>query len=214
MAKYETIPENRHSECYRWFHKTFGVFNSRSGPPNLDLLKIARPYLKPADRGREFHQLVPVEKRNSFLLYGLLLNGYHPNPSLPLCNDLYFEFGFVTGRGLEGEEVLPGVYRSLISRCSFTEFWTAFQSNNLIGLMDEKGLGPERKKVLHFEDFMKIKRNYPRPIGEVFSLKEVYQELLESPRVDPMELHAACIKGNLYNFARRHNPNLEQRFKR
>ncbi|KAI6138606.1 hypothetical protein BKA82DRAFT_4234318 [Pisolithus tinctorius] len=244
MAKYETIPENRHSECYRWFHKTFGVFNSRSGPPNLDLLKIARPYLKPADRGREFHQLVPVEKRNSFLLYGLLLNGYHPNPSLPLCNDLYFEFGFVTGRGLEGEEVLPGVYRSLISRCSFTEFWTAFQSNNLIGLMDEKGLGPERKKVLHFEDFMKIKRNYPRPsvwrlrhfvhsrdvdpplsvfmdygffncvtVGEVFSLKEVYQELLESPRVDPMELHAACIKGNLYNFARRHNPNLEQRFK-
>ncbi|KAI6146664.1 hypothetical protein BKA82DRAFT_4154665, partial [Pisolithus tinctorius] len=177
-----------------------------------------------------------LETRNSFLLYGLLLNGYHPNPSLPLCSDLYFEFGFVTGRGLEGEEVLPG--------CSFTEFWTAFQSNNLIGLMDEKGLGPERKKVLHFEDFMKVKRNHLRPsvwrlrhfvhskdvepplsvlmdygffkcmtVGQIFSLKEVYKELIDSPRVDPMELHAACIKGELYNFARRHNPNLEQEFK-
>ncbi|KIO03218.1 hypothetical protein M404DRAFT_625289 [Pisolithus tinctorius Marx 270] len=196
------------------------------------------------DTMQDFGFAVPVETRNSFLLYGLLLNGYHPNPSLPLCSDLYFEFGFVTGRGLEGEEVLPGVYRSLISRCSFTEFWTAFQSNNLVELMDEKGLGPERKKVLHFEDFMKIKRNHLRPSvwrlrhfvhskdvepplsvlmdygffncmtgGEIFSLKAVYKELLDSPRVDPMELHAACIKGELYNFARRHNPNLEQEFK-
>ncbi|KIO03216.1 hypothetical protein M404DRAFT_1001491, partial [Pisolithus tinctorius Marx 270] len=214
--------------------------NSRGGPP-------ARPYLDPADREKEPHQLVPEAKRKSFILYALLLNGYHPNPSIEpdtICKELYFEFGFVTGRGSEGEQVLPWVYRKLIPECTFTEFWTAFQSNNLVALMDEKGLGPERKKVLHFEDFMKIKRNYPRPsvwrlrhfvhsqgvdpplsvfmdygffncitVGEVFSLKEVYQELLESPRVDPMELHAACIKGNLYSFARRHNPNLEQRFK-
>ncbi|KAI6037930.1 hypothetical protein EDC04DRAFT_3141842 [Pisolithus marmoratus] len=213
-----------------------------------EFLAVARSYLSQADREKEPHQLVPEAKRKSFMLYAMLLNGYRPDPSIQfgiISKVLYFEFGFVTGRGSEGEQVLPWVYRSLISKCSFREFWTAFQSNDLVALMDAKGLGPMRKEVQHFEAFMTIGRNYWCPtvwplrcfvnspdmaaplsvtmdygffncktVEETFSLKGVYKELLESPKVDPIELHAACAQGKLYDFARGHKPNLERRFKK
>ncbi|KAI6165506.1 hypothetical protein EDD17DRAFT_1690553 [Pisolithus thermaeus] len=244
IAKFEVIPESsRDRGYYPWFCQNLHVFNSRGGPP--DFFAVARPYLDPEDREKGPHQLVPDAKRKSFVLYALLLNGYHPDPSIESEKDLYFEFGFVTGCGSEGELVLPRVYQSLIPRCSFTEFWTAFESKNLVALMDAKGLGPMRKGVQHLETFMKIDSNEPCPtvwrlrlfvlspgvdplpsvaadygffncqtIEEKFSLKEVYKELLESPGVDPMKLHAACIKGKLYAFAHEHKPNLQQRFKR
>ncbi|KAI6137198.1 hypothetical protein F5141DRAFT_1209526 [Pisolithus sp. B1] len=245
IAKYEVMPESSrgHDGYYSWFRQNLHVFNSRGGPP--DFFAVARPYLDPEDREKEPHQLVPEAKRKSFILYALLLNGYHPDPSIESEKDLYFEFGFVTGCGSEGELVLPWVYQSLIPRCSFTEFWTAFESKNLVALMDVRGLGPMRKGVQHLETFMKINSNEPCPtvwrlrlfvlfpgvdplpsvamdygffncqtIEEKFSLKGVYKELLESPSVDPMKLHAACIKGKLYDFAHEHKPNLQQRFKR
>ncbi|KAI6102714.1 hypothetical protein EDD17DRAFT_232893 [Pisolithus thermaeus] len=245
-AKYEAIPEHHRGGYYPWFRKNLHVFNSPSGPP--DFLAVARPYLDSVDREKEPHQLVPEAKRKSFILYAMLLNGYHPNPSIQsdtICKELYFEFGFVTGCGSEGEQVLPWVYRSLIPKCSFTEFWTAFQSNTLVALMDAKGLGPMCREVRHLEAFMKIGLNHWCPtvwhlrlfinspdvdppryvtvdygffncktVEEKFSLKGVYKELLGSSRVDPMELHAACIKGKLYDFVRGHIPNLERRFKR
>lgn len=37
-----------------------------------------------------------------------------------------------------------------------------------------------------------------KTVKETNSLKEIYGKLLESPTVDPMDLHAACIKGKIY----------------
>ncbi|KAI6102713.1 hypothetical protein EDD16DRAFT_228200 [Pisolithus croceorrhizus] len=240
VDKHEVMAGDSRDECPSW------IPNLRYEHP--EFLAVARPYLDPEDRKKELCRLVPEAKRKSFILYAMLLNGYHPYPSIQsdtTCKDLYFEFGFVAGRGSQGEQVLPWVYRNLISKCSFREFWTAFQHSNLVALMDAKGLGPMHKEVQHFEGFMKTWRNHwcptvwhlkllvnspdvdpPRHVTadygfyncktviERISLKEVYKELLNSPMVDPMELHAACIKGKLYDFIRGHKPNLEQRFKR
>ncbi|KAI6137182.1 hypothetical protein F5141DRAFT_1209513 [Pisolithus sp. B1] len=244
IARYEAIPPRDRGMHYLWFRKNLDNFNSRDVQP--DFLAVARPYLDPEDRDKEPHELVPEAKRKSFLLYSMLLNGYHPNPSLSdtICKDLYFEFGFVTGCGSEGEYVLPWVYRSLINKCSFNMFWNAFKSHSLIALMDAKGLD-ERKRVKHLEAFLKTKPDGCCPtvwhlrlfayspdvdppthvamdygffncqsVEEKFALKGVYKEVLESPFVDPMELHTACIQGRLYDFVCQHNPNLEQRFKR
>ncbi|KAI6137194.1 hypothetical protein F5141DRAFT_1231066 [Pisolithus sp. B1] len=242
ITKYEFIPNCDYGGHYLWFHQHLHIFDSRRGPP--DFLAVARPYLDPVDREKEPHQLVPEAKRKCFLLYAMLLNGCHPNPSIESHKDLYFNFGFVAGYGSEGEQMLPLVYRSLISKCSFTEFWTAFQSNNLVALMDAKGLGRKRKEVRHLEGFMWmvdyccptvwhlrffLKSPDVDPPGYVAAhygffncktteeqhfLKGVYTELLESPMVDPMKMHAACIKGKLYGFVRRHKPSLKKRFKR
>ncbi|KAI6137193.1 hypothetical protein F5141DRAFT_72626 [Pisolithus sp. B1] len=242
IAKYELLPKCDRGRYYLWFREHLHIFNSRGG---LDFLAVARPYLDPADREKDPHQLVPEAKCKSFILYAMLLNGWYPNPFFESDKRLYFEFGFVTGYGYEGEQVLPMVYRSLIPECSFTEFWTAFQSNNLVALMDAKGLGPVHKEVRHFEGFMKMEGNSCCPtvwhlrlflnsldadppgyvaadygflncktVEEKLSLKEIYTGLLESPTVDPMEMHAACTKGKLYDFVRRHKPSLEKRFKK
>ena len=243
-SKFEARPEHCRGTYYSWFRENLHVFNS-DGPP--DLLAVARPHLEPGDMNKKPHELTPEAKRSSFMLYSMLLNGYHPSPSLSdqVSQDLYFQFGFVTGRGFEGEQVLPTLYRRLISKCSFKEFWLAFQSNSLISMMDAKGLKSERKDVQHLEAFLNTKPSnwYPtvwylrvfthssdvdppryitvdygfsncNTVEEKFALRDVYKDLLHSPRVDPMELHAACIKGKLYEFARQYNPNLKQRFKR
>ncbi|KAI6000927.1 hypothetical protein EDC04DRAFT_2584061 [Pisolithus marmoratus] len=242
MAKYEVIPKSSRGEYYPWFRQNLHVFNSRAGPS--DFFAVARPYLDPADRQKEPHQLVPEAKRKSFMLYAWLLSGYPQNLFITYDKEIYFEFGFVTGCGSDGERVLHWVYRSLIHKCSFTEFWTAFQSCTLVALMDAKGFGPMRNQVRHLEAFMKINPNEPCPTvwrlrlfvcsldvdplasvavdygflncrtaEEKSSLKGVYKELLDSPRVDPMELHTACIKGKLYDFARGHKSNLQERFR-
>ncbi|KAI6146682.1 hypothetical protein BKA82DRAFT_4356100 [Pisolithus tinctorius] len=208
IAKHETMTNYAPGAYYAWFRQNLHIFNSEGGPPDL----------------------IPEAKRKSFLLYAILLNGYHPYPTLKSDNmngDLYVEFGFVTCCDLEGEQVLSQVYRRLISQCSFTEFWTAFQSNSLVALMDAKGLEPERKQVRNLEAFefgcdvrpsvwyLRLFVNSPdNTVEEKFSLKGLYKELLQSSWVDPMDLHAACIKGQLYEFVHGHKPNLEQRFKR
>lgn len=229
-----------------WLHRNLQTLYLPGGPP--EFLAVARPYLSPADRDKEPHQLVPEAKCKSFMLYALLLNGCRLNPSIQfdaISKDLYFDFGFVTGCGSKEEQILYSVYRSLISKCSFREFWTAFQSNTLVALMDAKGLGPMHKGVRHFEGFMTTGRNHWCPTvwllktfvnfpdmvaplsvtvdygffncktpEEVLSLKEVYRDLLQYPVVDPMELHAHCTRGKLYDFACAYKPYLQSRFKR
>lgn len=156
----------------------------------------------------------------------MLLNGNYPKLCQfdTVCKDLHFQFGFVTGRSSEGEQVLPRVYRSLISKCSFAEFWTVFESRNLITLMDAKGLKGTRSRVQHL--FLKIKCDNwcptvwhlrlfvrcpdidPPPrvttdygfsncktTEETKTLKAIYGRLLEPPTIDPMDLHATCNKG-------------------
>lgn len=245
IARHEVMPGHLRNEYRAWFHEKWRTPNSQYEHP--DFLAVARPYLDPEDRQKELDQLLPEAKRKSFMLYAMLLNenGFHSFLSDMVHRDLYFEFGFVTGRGSEGEQVLPGVYMSLISRCSFAEFWTAFESKDLIRLMDEKGLKGARIEVQHLEAFLKIKCDDwcptvwhlrlfvqspdvdPPPhitmdygfsncetVEEKNILKEVYRRLLQSSLVDPMDLHAACIQGKVFDFSRQHEPLLELRFGR
>ncbi|KAG6328817.1 hypothetical protein ID866_10273 [Astraeus odoratus] len=209
-----------------------------------DFVRVVLPYLDPDDWSKELHELTPRAEQQLFILYAMLLIGYHSDPSVEgLSRDLCFKFGFVASRGLEGEKVLPCLYQTLISKYSFKEFWTAFQSNTLIALMDANGLKEERKRIQYLDAFLEMKPgdwcpsvwhlrlfmhtadvDPPRHITidyrffncntveEKFALEDVYEGLLNSPEVDPMELHAACIKGKLHDFACWYRPNLEQRF--
>ncbi|KAI6137191.1 hypothetical protein F5141DRAFT_72558 [Pisolithus sp. B1] len=86
-----------------WLHQNSHTLNDFGSGPH-GFLAVARPYLSPADREKEPHQLVPEAKCKSFMLYALLLNGCCPDPSFQfdaISKDLYFDFGFVTGRGSE-----------------------------------------------------------------------------------------------------------------
>ncbi|KAH7884981.1 hypothetical protein F5I97DRAFT_1311550 [Phlebopus sp. FC_14] len=240
-SKYEEIPAGYRGGYYPWFLENLQVFQGENGA--RDIFEAALPYLDPEDDPRN---LEPQAKRLSFLLYGMLLNGYHPNPTQTeeVIQTLYFTFGFCTGCGSQGEQELPRLYRTLISRCSFKEFWTAYESNSLISLFDAYRLSAERKRINHLDTFLnrnsceaptvwrlrtftQSTNTYPPhylavdygffncdTVEERSALKNVYKDLLECPRADPMELHAACIKGKLYDFAKEYLPRLEQRFVR
>ncbi|KAL6307475.1 hypothetical protein BKA93DRAFT_893568 [Sparassis latifolia] len=243
IAMYEKIPEGSRGGYYPWFLQNRHIVDSTSAeidPHEMQntFFAIARPYLDPADKDKAVQEFTPQAKRDSFMLYALLLRGWHPDPvSLP---DLFFDFGFCTCR----ETPLAFLYLDLIKRCTFTEFWKAHQSNSLIPLFDAYGLAQHRKRMPHLEAFLAVGSNVndfrpsvwnlvlflntegadaPRYLlvdygflncdnaKEKLDLKEVYTRLLK--KVDPMDLHNACITGRLYDFASRHTP-LSHRFQR
>ncbi|KAI6028952.1 hypothetical protein EDC04DRAFT_148170 [Pisolithus marmoratus] len=248
ISIYEGRPEYARQGYYRWFRENLSIINCTDAKTRTpDMFAIARPYLDAGDQSKDLHELVPDAKRKSFLLYAMLFNGLHPNPSHSekSIQDLYYTFGFCLCSDIHGEQALGRLYMMLISRCSFQDFWSAYQTHSLISLMDAMGLGIARQEIQHLESFLKIRPDdwcptvwhlrlftqsqaaLPGPhvasdfgffncetVEERFALKETYKRLLQNPNLDPMELHAACIKGELYGFARTYLPNLQQRFRK
>lgn len=240
ISKYEAIPKQARGGYYPWFLKNLHIFEGPTDQSS-DMLTIARPYLEPADRSKKPHELNPEGKRQAFILYGLLLNGYHPNPTTgPITEELYMKFGFCVCDSLWNEARLNALYNKLISKCTFKEFWTALESKTLLSLFDLNGLKEDRKGIMHLETVLdkwgipsvwylqlftqtsdmdptrSVYVDYGfsncRTIEEKFALKGVYKKLLET-HVDRMELHAACISGKLYEFVSKHDSNLDRRFK-
>lgn len=109
--------------------------------------------------------------------------------------------------------------------CKFTEFRKAFEQHKLIEVIDAKGLRElrEANSPLHFDTFMSggsavsvwslkwflANETWVNPekcvvvdygfcncktANEKFDLKMAYKTLL--PKVDPLELHQACIRGS------------------
>ena len=226
ISKYETIPAHARGLYFHWFLRNLNQFNKADDPDKSDFFAPVLPYLDVADRKNIGH-FKPKSKQDSFMLYSMLLQDYHPDPSM----QLYMEFGFCTGRGLTAERILPQLYKQLISKCTFTEFWMAYESNNLPTLLEARGIKKQQWPE-HFEMFMTnncahgqrwsvwdLKMfslgNGMHPPPSVFAdygfmncnahqmlaLKGTYERLLGNSLVDPMELHKACIGGRLYDFA-------------
>ncbi|KAI6137114.1 hypothetical protein F5141DRAFT_69395 [Pisolithus sp. B1] len=248
MTAYEGNPKYCRRACYRWFREKLYIFSHTDTKAySPDMFAIARPRLDASDQLKDLHKLVPDAKRKSFLLYAILLNGWHPDPGYPeqSMQDLYYTFGFCLCCNVRSQRVLARLYLTLISRCSFQDFWLAYQSRGLVSLMDANGLQEARQDIRHLESFLQIKPNNWCPtvwhlrlftqseaalpgryvatdygflncetVEERSALKETHKCLLEIPKVDPMELHAACIKGKLYDFAKTYLPGLQRRFRK
>ncbi|KAI5983585.1 hypothetical protein EDD15DRAFT_1859279 [Pisolithus albus] len=248
MSAYEGNPKYSRRAYYKSFREKLYILNridTEAYTP--DVLAIARHHLDAGDQFKDLHELVPDAKRKSFLLYATLVNGWHPDPSHPerSMQDLYYTFGFCLCCDVHAERELVGLYRTLISKCSFQEFWLAYQSYSLVSLMDTNGLGKACRNIRHLKKFLKTRPNSWCPtvwhlrlftqsqaalpgrhvaidygflncetVEEQLALKETYKRLLEIPRVDPMELHAACINGQLYSFTRKYLPDLQRRFRK
>ncbi|KAI6028947.1 hypothetical protein EDC04DRAFT_3142746 [Pisolithus marmoratus] len=247
ISIYEGNPEYRGRRYYRWFRENLCILSLTDTKINNtpDMFAIARPHLDPYDRSKDLHEIVPDAKRKS-LLYAILLNGWYPDPSHSekSVQDLYYTFGFCLCCDIHGKQALGTLYRTLISRCSFQDFWLAYESHSLISLMDAKGLKGARQNIRFLACFLTIRPNRWCPtvwylrlftqsqaalpgryvasdygffncetVEEHFALKETYKLLLQNPDVNPMGLHAACIHGELYSFARMYLPNLQWRFR-
>jgi len=251
IKAFSRLPEASRGGYFPWFlrnkTKVFSDAKTTDESRVSRLFAEARLQLDPEDREKEPADLQPKAKQVSFQFYTVILNLYHPPPTLPS----WYEFGFCVCNDEEEEGRLGSLYQQLIAGkkfwrdspsltsekdpdariCTFTEFWKAYESHTLIELMDSKGLHQKRleNSPRHLEVFLRggtlsmisvwelklflaveevvepeecVGVDYGfrncRTFQETLDLKEVYRKVLRV--ADPVDLHNACIAGELFNF--------------
>ena len=232
IETYNTRPEGRRGSYFPWFLQNLHCLDTNKDEIAIHreaFLSISRKYLIEEDRDLNVANLEPEAKRQSIYLYVQILHGWHPIAS----QDIWFEFGFCTCVDEHKERKLGPLYKQLIERCSFQEFWTAFEEKTLMTLFDRYDLGYViRHDFKHLEKFLStpMAGGYPsvwtiyrficeegaeadrtsladygflncKNARDRLELKNVYKRLLV--QADPLELHQACLRGHLYEFATR-----------
>ena len=106
----------------------------------------------------------PKHKQECFDLYVLVLADLHPDPSLRT----WLSFGFCTTQNQYDEMQLGIAYRTLVMKCSFEEFYQAYDSCSLIRLFNSKNINL-KQCGLHLADVL---ANSPHGNKSVWDLKQ------------------------------------------
>ena len=167
----------------------------------------------------------PEHKQDCFDLCIMLLSKGHPSPSLRS----WVSFGFCTARNQSYEKQLADAYSMLIVKCSFEEFFQAYDSCSLIQLFRSKNISLEpfgshladllansprmNKSVWDLKQFVLAETPVSNPIPSVTAdygffncrNKEEVSQLKEAYKKffdsngDPLKLHEACLQGRIYD---------------
>lgn len=230
VAKYETLPQGSRGGYYPWFlknrHCVEKVADAVTKTEESEFARI-QPYLDVADRGKNPGSFAPKAKQGAALFYKILLDGWHPPPR----SVLWYDLGFCTCTRIGAEGKLGPAYLMLINKCTFLEFWSAFENCQLASLFQAKSLGATLREFKNLDVFLSTPRAGPHPsVWELnkflclddaepirsvlvdygffycktakdrLDLKDIYRHVLET--TDPMDLHRACLRGELYDFAK------------
>ncbi|KAF9802605.1 hypothetical protein IEO21_09872 [Rhodonia placenta] len=169
----------------------------------------------------------PESKSTCYRFCGTILSNWHPAP----MEEGWVTFGFCACPDEFSESELGVIYRTLLERCTFNEFWHAYDEYSLIALFDRHGLkdarlripnlevvlnGSPRASVWYLKQFVVDETESVAPRLSVCAdygfdkcnspslvedLKRIYKQLLLEAHVDPVKLHEVCIAGNLFRFA-------------
>ncbi len=229
--EFETkTPENNRPDHYVWLLTNEHLLDQSLPALNVpDIWERAWASIGSSDKksGPEIKNLIeewPERKKESFILYTVLLSGAHPQPD----NILWLRFGFCVCHGDQEEDRLAKLYISLIERCTFEEFWLSFNSAVLPGLFVNKGLSQELDesghlkvllslsptrihsvwllKQLVYTDHNEANKAVAEDYGfancsttkKFIELKKVYKQLFDCPKVDEMDLDRARLAGRVY----------------
>jgi len=237
-AAFEALPRHSRGGYYPWFLENQYVLDSSELPQTAED-NMAAQHLRAwrfiggssdfaPQRVREEVSCWPEEKQTCFMLYCMLLMGWHPGPEL---DEGWIPFGFCV-YDANSEMALSRIYTSLIRSCTFDEFCAAYTSSSLFSLMKSKGLSiqhrsDELEHILRHsphsnESVWDLKQMVLRsgdnpPIPSVTmdygfmncqnpehsaKLKDVYRRVLDRPNAQPLEMHKACIEGRLFEYVR------------
>ena len=234
IEKFSALPEGSRGGYFPWFLAHDWIFTPPLQGVTKDPLKALKlsnaSLLDEEDREISFKELQPEAKRHALIFYDILRKGYHPPPEIPT----WFSLGFCTCRDEHSEGRLAHVYRKLIERCSFQEFWQAMDSSTMLDLLAKYDLNQITKTFRHFETVMTENclspsvwalkefcyRDVPDPTRSVLvdygfvncdnpkdrqELKSVYRTFFDRYG-DELELHAACCEGRLFQYLRETQP--------
>jgi len=230
---YEKVPAASRGKYYPWFLENQYILDpSKIAPTDHVHETFMRAWRYagglPTSSLEEMMETVgtwPEKKQACFQLCLCLLSGWHPSPD----QLLWVQFGFCVSPDEWHETSVSQIYQALIARCTFNEFYTAYQSSALIPLFHAKGLGSELRSIPHIEDVLECCLGHKsvwdlkqyvvvdaaelipsvavdygfvncKTEEEIDGLKKVYKTFFGLPDADPIELHEAAIKGRLFEY--------------
>lgn len=177
LKTFEKLPVESRGGYFPWFVKNqHRIFPSALASADQDDISEAfcdpaRYLLEPFDRLKHLEDLQPCSKRNCFMLAALVRQlGYPP----PGTAGPYRDFGFCACLDESEEQTLGVAYQRAIvgveydpkqiywdeipASCShsarFTEFWQAFENQNLIQFLERSGFPQEMMKIRHLETYL------------------------------------------------------------
>ncbi|KAG1756132.1 hypothetical protein EDD22DRAFT_912570 [Suillus occidentalis] len=165
---------------------------------------------------------MPQDRQSCHLFYTMLLSKWHPAP----FHEFWIPFGFCSCSCEEEEMNLGGRYQILITKCTFDEFHDAFCSARILDLFRKYGIQADdrylsdvmqnhdmNKSVWDLKQFAiqtegKIVNSVACDYGfmncrkdaEIQALKKVYRTFFERHDADPLALHDAALRGDIFGY--------------
>ncbi|OSX59442.1 hypothetical protein POSPLADRAFT_1150628 [Postia placenta MAD-698-R-SB12] len=115
----------------------------------------------------------PESKSTCHGFCGITLSDWHPSPTAKT----WVTFGFCVCPNEYAESNLAIMYKTLFQRCTFDEFWHAYDESSLIALFDRHGLKEDRLRIPNLEIVLK---GSPRGFYSVWYLKQFVVDETES----------------------------------
>lgn len=251
-GKFKTLPpETKFAKGgpYEWFITHQYLFDNSAVDPlakarqmmthTTTILLNAWPYAGGSPRDTAAVALPQIarfssRKHHCYFFVAIILATSVPDPDIIQR----LEFGFVTEKAMNVNLGLK--YEELLTRCTFDEFFKAYQSSSISALFVRHGMLDVGRHRL-FQDVMSGSpttyksvwrlKFYIEDVGhsrpgehtppdrsvvadygygncknaeETKLLDDLYTQLFGKHAVDPLELHAACLKGELLEFARKY----------
>ena len=189
------------------------------------VLETSRHILNPLDRTVPWQTLKPREKLEAYVFWCQIRNGLMPD----VDEDNWIFLGFCTASDASETQGLAQLYRLLVQRANFEDFWQARASSKMVELFQKHGLGDEIRTVRNFKLLMSAISTWHQSVWELkrstllsqlsphravsvdygfwncqtpverLSLLDAYTQFFKSGG-DEMALHQACIENRLAGF--------------
>ncbi|KDQ16157.1 hypothetical protein BOTBODRAFT_269578 [Botryobasidium botryosum FD-172 SS1] len=168
----------------------------------------------------------PDSKNSIFFFCSAILSHGRPHP----MENNWVTLGFCVCHDEESELPLAAIYLDIIKRCTFEEFCTAYDTSSLIALFDANGLKARRERIPYLEDVLEGSPRSNKSVwnlkqivsteevemipsvavdygffnckdtSEAQLLRDVYKQFFRRPGANPIKLHEAAIRGQLFEY--------------
>ncbi|KAI2923113.1 hypothetical protein CBS63078_2661 [Aspergillus niger] len=211
-----------HAESH-WLSQQNGFAANKITDFNV-VFESQKHILKREDQQVPYEKLKPREKLEAYVFLCQIRNGYVPDAD----EDNWIYLGFCTARDGDETQQLAKLYRVLVDRCEFEEFWKAMAESKMVDLFRKYGLGHAIKEMRNFEILLRAAGTWYQSVWELkrftrvscaephrsvlvdygFSncrtlelsdLRQAYTKFFTQGG-DEMALHEACIQGQLASF--------------
>ncbi|GAA92825.1 phosphoserine aminotransferase [Aspergillus luchuensis IFO 4308] len=132
-----------------WISQQDGFAANKETDFNL-VFESQKHVLKPEDQQLPYQLWKPREKLEAYVFLCQIRNGYIPDAD----EDNWISLGFCTARNGGETKQVEKLYRELLDRCVFEEFWRAMAESKMVDLFRKYGFGDAIVELRNFETLL------------------------------------------------------------